>query len=215
MSEEIKEILEHIKTYPEKLYCLSEKEKRILLDYITILQQKVEQLENIINEAKEKCKSVIEDPEHTTVSEFNISGLMRIILNILNKGSKQGVNMEGYLALIKEQREENDKLQQKLEKLEKENNDLRRIYQNTYKKYLESGNDEMARYFMAQIDACPTFYVAPIIDYYKEYNKLENIRKETIEYVKKQLNNIMAYERTTLKNVLNMLDEGKADVTAN
>ena len=56
MSEEIKEILEHIKTYPEKLYCLSEKEKRILLDYITILQQKVEQLEKENKELNRMCE---------------------------------------------------------------------------------------------------------------------------------------------------------------
>ena len=44
MNDEIREILERIKTYPEKLYCLSEKEKRILLDYITNLQQENERL---------------------------------------------------------------------------------------------------------------------------------------------------------------------------
>ena len=41
MNNEIKEILERIKTYPEKLYCLSEEEKRILLDYITNLKKKM------------------------------------------------------------------------------------------------------------------------------------------------------------------------------
>lgn len=81
--------------------------------------------------------------------------------------------------------EDLDNMSNELEKLKKENNDLRRIYQNTYKKYLENGNEEMAHYFMAQIDACPTFYVAPIIDYYKEYHKLENIIKEAIEYINK------------------------------
>ena len=44
MNKEIKEILEHIKMYPEKLYCLSEKEKTILLDYITNLEQENEEL---------------------------------------------------------------------------------------------------------------------------------------------------------------------------
>ena len=42
MNDEIKEIIEHIKTYPEKMYCLSEKEKIIMLDYITSLQQDIE-----------------------------------------------------------------------------------------------------------------------------------------------------------------------------
>ena len=44
MNNEIKEILEHIKLYPEKIYCLSEKEKIIILDYITNLQQENEDL---------------------------------------------------------------------------------------------------------------------------------------------------------------------------
>ena len=60
-----------------------------LKQQIEDLQQKVEQLENIINEAKEECRSVIEDSEHTTVSEFNINGLMKIMLNILNKGDNK------------------------------------------------------------------------------------------------------------------------------
>ena len=76
-----------------------------------------------------------------------------------------------------------------IKQLKKENNDLRRIYQNTYKKYLENGNEEMAHYFMAQIDACPTFYVEPVIDYYKEYYKLENSRKKVIESINKKMGN--------------------------
>lgn len=39
MTDEIKEIIEHIKTYPEKMYCLNEKEKIRILNYITNLQQ--------------------------------------------------------------------------------------------------------------------------------------------------------------------------------
>ncbi len=69
MNNEIKEILERIKTYPEKLYCLSEKEKRILLDYITNLQQENEYLKlsnpemniehfRIINENKRKIDNL-------------------------------------------------------------------------------------------------------------------------------------------------------------
>lgn len=53
---------------------------------IQVYEKEINRLNNIINEAKEECKSVIEDSEHTTVSEFNINGLMRTILKILNKG---------------------------------------------------------------------------------------------------------------------------------
>lgn len=64
--------------------------------------------------------------------------------------------------------------QEEIRTLKKENNDLKRIYKNTYEKLFEKGNEELAHYFMAQIDDCPTFYVEPIIDYYKEYYKQEN-----------------------------------------
>ena len=101
MSEEIKEI--HIKTYDEWLKYYENATKEQVIEDLTRdvkyfadavkdikdLQQKVEQLENIRKEAKEECKSVIEDSEHTTVSEFNINGLMKIMLNILNKGSNK------------------------------------------------------------------------------------------------------------------------------
>ena len=56
------------------------------VDVIENLHKEIDRLNNIINEAKDECKSVIEDSEHTTVSEFNINGLMRTILNILSKG---------------------------------------------------------------------------------------------------------------------------------
>ena len=62
-----------------------------------------------------------------------------------------------------------------IERLKKENNDLRLLYQRTYKHLFEKGNDELARYFKAQIDECPTFYVEPIIDYYQETKRLNNI----------------------------------------
>ena len=66
---------------------LSDKEYIEKLEKEVHYQNKeVTRLNNIIDEAKEECKSVIEDSEHTTVSEFNINGLMRTILNILNKG---------------------------------------------------------------------------------------------------------------------------------
>ena len=93
--------------------------------------------------------------------------------------------------LVKGLREERDYLFNKtttesnyeIERLQKENNDLRKLYQRTYKHLFEKGNDELARYFQAQIDECPTFYVEPIIDYYKETERLKSIIKEVREYL--------------------------------
>lgn len=82
-------------------------------------------------------------------------------------------------------------MQQEIERLKKENNDLRKLYQRTYKHLFEKGNDELARYFQAQIDECPTFYVEPIIDYYEETKRLNSIIKEVREYIK---NNAMYSE---------------------
>lgn len=42
MNDEIKELLDRIANYPEKLYCLNENEKHLLLDYITNLQEENE-----------------------------------------------------------------------------------------------------------------------------------------------------------------------------
>ena len=94
MSEEIKETLDDVKRYLDyveatKQSSIRDNEMKTMYEYITSLQQKVEQLETIINEAKEECKAVIEDSEHTTVSEFNINGLMITILNILKKGDNK------------------------------------------------------------------------------------------------------------------------------
>ena len=81
--------------------------------------------------------------------------------------------------------EENIKMDLEIERLNKENNDLRKLYQRTYKHLFEIGNDELARYFQAQIDECPTFYVEPIIDYYEETKRLHSIIKEVREYINK------------------------------
>ena len=61
------------------------------------------------------------------------------------------------------------------EHLSKQNNDLRKIYVNTSNRLFKNGNDELARYFQAQINECPTFTVAPIIDYYQV---LKNIKQD-------------------------------------
>lgn len=58
-----------------------------------------------------------------------------------------------------------------LSNLDKTNNDLRLLYRRTAKKLQENGKEELAVYFLAQIDEVPTFVVDDDIDYYKEYHK--------------------------------------------
>ena len=70
-----------------------------------------------------------------------------------------------------------------IDRLKKENNDLRKLYQRTYKHLFDIGKDELASYLQAQIDECPTFYVEPIVDYYEEYKRLNNIIKDIKDYV--------------------------------
>ena len=80
------ELIEVLRQFDEKrVEELPEKTRNIFYAIMKIADER-DELKNIINEAKEECKSVIDDSEHTTVSEFNINGLMRTILNILNKG---------------------------------------------------------------------------------------------------------------------------------
>ena len=58
-----------------------------------------------------------------------------------------------------------------LSNLDKTNNDLRLLYRRTAKKLQGNGKEELAEYFLAQIDEVPTFVVDDDIDYYKEYHK--------------------------------------------
>lgn len=89
-----------------------------------------------------------------------------------------------------------------IERLHKENNDLRKLYQRTYKHLFEIGNDELARYFQAQIDECPTFYVEPIIDYYEETKRLN----KQIEEYQKALDETMG-EKIDLENSIKNVRE--------
>lgn len=59
----------------------------------------------------------------------------------------------------------------KFSNLDKTNNDLRLLYRRTAEKLQENGREELAGYFLAQIDEVPTFVVDDDIDYYKEYYK--------------------------------------------
>ena len=73
-----------------------------------------------------------------------------------------------------------DEVIQKLKELDKDNNDLRRLYRRTAIKLEEKGYEELAGYFLAQINEVPTFVVEDDIDYYEEYHKLkEKLRSYT------------------------------------
>ena len=92
-----------------------------------------------------------------------------------------------------------------IERLNKENNDLRKLYQRTYKHLFEKGNDELARYFQAQIDECPTFYVEPIVDYYEETKRLNNKIDKAIECIENKLKVIGLGGYTDLVDILEIL----------
>lgn len=123
-------------------------------------------------------------------------------------------------------------LQQENETLKEQNNDLRKIYRNTYKRLFENGNDELARYFQAQIDRCPTFYAEPIIDYAKEYKIYKSRCEKANDFIdnydvfkefsfplmkrdiENQIKSSIDYEfnstfRTKFKNILNGDDENE------
>lgn len=96
------------------------------------------------------------------------------------------------------------------ERLKKQNNDLRKIYRDTYNRLFKNGNDELARYFQAQIDDCPTFYIEPIIDYAKEWKDYKSRIDKAIEYIEKQEDYFYNYPLICRENVLNIL-KGDSD----
>jgi len=49
------------------------------------------------------------------------------------------------------------KKDKEIERLKEENNELKRIYKNTCKHLFNIGNNELARYFQAQINECNVF----------------------------------------------------------
>lgn len=68
--------------------------------------------------------------------------------------------------------------------LDKDNNDLRRLYRRTAVKLKEKGHEEVAGYFLAQINEVPTFTIEDDIDYYTEYYKMKTKIRETEENLK-------------------------------
>jgi len=69
------------------------------------------------------------------------------------------------------------------EKLKRDNNDLRRIYLNTARKLRENGHEELADYFLAQIDAIPTF-TCETFDWYKIATEDERVINEVLNQLK-------------------------------
>ena len=80
------ELIEVLRQFDEKrVEELPEKTRNIFYAIMKIADER-DELKNIINEAKEECKSVIGNPEHTIVSK---NELMKLMLNTLNKGSEE------------------------------------------------------------------------------------------------------------------------------
>ena len=105
-----------------------------------------------------------------------------------------------YVILVNKFQREIEEKDKEIERLKNKNNDLRKIYRNTYNRLFQNGNDELAEYFQAQIDDCPTFYVEPIIDYAKEWRDYQaRIDKalqlnEIIDKKLRSVNSVAYYE---------------------
>ena len=172
MTQDLKEMLHCIEMNCKHNKCfggikLDEKDCKLLLDYITNLQQEnkvkthqIEVLEEIVNYERNIRNDKLQQEKDCLQRNYND-------------------NEQAIQKLIKELKE----LQQENETLKEQNNDLRKIYRNTYKRLFKNGNNELARYFQAQIDDCPTFYVEPIIDYVKEYKIYKSRCQKAIEYI--------------------------------
>ena len=98
MSEEIKETLDDIKRHLDyveatKQSSIRDNEMKTMYEYITSLQQKVEQLENIRKEAIEYVYKHIQeydvDGTFTNLDEFDFIASPQTLLNILSKGSEK------------------------------------------------------------------------------------------------------------------------------
>lgn len=80
---------------------------------------------------------------------------------------------------------------------DKDNNDLRKLYRRTAAKLRENGKEELADYFLAQINEVPTFTVDDDIDYYEEYYK----QKEKIKELEGMLKNRIKYTNELEKDL--------------
>lgn len=85
---------------------------------------------------------------------------------------------------------------------DKDNNDLRKLYRRTAAKLRENGKEELADYFLAQINEVPTFTVDDDIDYYEEYYKQRKKIKEKLEAYKKNCTVIDSFIVEVLEELL-------------
>lgn len=82
---------------------------------------------------------------------------------------------------------------EKCDELDKDNNELRRLYRRTAIKLKENGRDDLADYFLAQINEIPTFLIEDI-DYYAEYHKLKSKIREKIEELEESMNKARPFD---------------------
>ena len=193
---EIKEILDYLKENDDKDNYGYVKDKILayeegikLVDYITNLQEEKDSIDDYARHLHNENKALQEELEE-----------------------EKRIEQEDF-KLIQELEERITNLQEENEKLKEQNNDLRKIYRNTYQRLFDNGNDELARYFQAQIDDCPTFYVEPIIDYHKEWKDYKSRNEKAIEYINKLSNepNVFghyAIDGNCKKYLLNILNDG-------
>ncbi len=128
-----------------------------------------------IEDAIKRCEQLIKPENASWIGLSNQSAISHILKDY---------------TMLEEIEEEHKKINGKLRKeienlkeLDKTNNDLRLLYRRTANKLLENGKDELAGYFLAQINEVPTFTVDDDIDYYKEYYKLKEKVKKIEEIV--------------------------------
>ena len=165
MNDEIREILEHIKLYPEKIYCLSEKEKIIILDYITNLQQENERANQYIYFYKD------------------------LVNKQSKRNSRQRLANQKQQELILKLQQENERLKE--ENNNKAMNDYAHAideswYRELYDDY-KSRCEKASEFIKEKISS--TKGVINDYMYHKEHNKhLIELLNEDIEMYKKELN---------------------------
>ena len=84
MSEEIKEILYYFEKYHFEDTMIDGKETKLLYDYITNMQNQLQQKENIIKDVREKIKEFCWDYEYETYSNMT-SNEVKELVEILDK----------------------------------------------------------------------------------------------------------------------------------
>lgn len=87
---------------------------------------------------------------------------------------------------------------------DKDNKDLRRLYRRTAEKLTENGKEELADYFLAQINEVPTFTINDDIDYYTEYYKFINgeiFSVKQLEYIEENQKKYFINKKTVKEKI--------------